>query len=184
MHWPRRSRAHLAGLPPGQSMEMHMLGRTCLVGVGALDTPSFYRATVRVPSLAYRLSTTRLNQLRDDCPSYFREAQTRTALLMSHIAQRSFCIKYHSIDQQLVRWMLLMLDRLYDEFINVTHVELANLISCRREMITMALGNLAKQRVVTLRRGSIEVLDRPGLEMLSCDCYWKALGKAHPSVNR
>ena len=161
-----------------------MLGRTCMVGIGVIDMPSFYRATVRVPGLAYRLSLTRLKKLREDCPGYLQASQARTALVMSHIAQRALCVKYHSVDQQLVRWMLLMLDRLYDEVIHVTHVELANLISCRREMITMALGNLAKQRVVTLRRGSIEVLDRPALEMLSCDCYWKALGKAHPSVNR
>ncbi len=35
-------------LPNGETIELHMLGRTCMVGVAAIDTPSFYRASVRV----------------------------------------------------------------------------------------------------------------------------------------
>lgn len=169
-------------LPDGRSIELHMLGRTCMVGVGAIDSPSFYRAAVRVSGLAYRLPMSDLQHLRLNCPPYFVEAQKRTGLLMSHIAQRATCITYHKVDQQLVRWMMLMLDRLSDDVIYVTHSELASLMGHRREAVTLALGTLAEQGLIEIRRGSVRVPNRSALEWVSCDCYWNALGVPHPSL--
>lgn len=168
--------------PDGQTIEVHMLGNTCMVGVAAIDCPSFYRASVRLAGLAYRLETSELKRLRASCPAYFAEAQKRTGLLMSHIAQRVGCIKHHSMEQQLIRWMMLMLDRLYDNTIHVTHDELSSLHGSRREAVTLALGNLARQGLVVQGRGLIQVLDRSALETISCDCYWSALGKGHPGA--
>lgn len=169
-------------LPDGQTIELHMLGRTCLVGVGALDTHSFYRATVRVSGLAYRLPMVELKRLRECSPAYFVEAQKRTGLLMSHIVQRTICVKYHTVEQQITRWMILMLDRLFDDVIHITHNELASLIGNRREAVTLALGSLAKKGLIEMHRGFIRVPNRSALEMVSCDCYWNALGKPHPSL--
>lgn len=169
-------------LPDGQTIELHMLGRTCLVGVAALDVPSFYRATVRVSGLAYRLPMSELLSLRERSPAYFIEALKRTGLLMSHIAQRAICVNYHKVEQQLVRWMLLMLDRLFDDVIHVTHGELASLLGARREAVTTTLGRLAQQGLVEMCRGTIRVPNRAALEMVSCDCYWNALGIPHPSI--
>ena len=172
----------LNDLPDGHSIELHMLGQTCMVGVGAIDSPSFYRAAVRVSGLAYRLSICELQRLRERCPAYLMEAQKRTGLLMSHIAQRATCLNYHKVDQQLVRWILLMLDRLPDDVICVTHSELASLMGNRREGITLALGGLADQGLIEIRRGAIRVANRAALEWISCDCYWNALGIPHPSL--
>ncbi len=108
----------------------------------------------------------------------------RIALLISHIAQRTTCVNYHPVEQQVIRWMMLMLDRQFDTVIQVTHSELAKLIGVRREAITIALGDLGKKGLVSLQRGSIQVIDRPALELLSCDCYWNALGKKNPASAR
>lgn len=171
-------------LPDGETIELHMLGKTCMVGVAAIDTPSFYRASVRLSGLAYRLRLEVLKNYRKNSPNYLVQAQARYALLMGHIAQRAICIRYHNIEQQVIRWAMLMLDRQDDLVIHVTHNELATLMGARREGITLALGNLVKRGVVGLERGCIHVLDRPALEMLSCDCYWNALGKPHPAMFR
>jgi hypothetical protein len=37
--------------------------------------------------------------------------------------------------------------------------------------VTEAAGRLQKLGVITYSRGQIEVLDRPALEQLSCECY-------------
>jgi hypothetical protein len=37
--------------------------------------------------------------------------------------------------------------------------------------VTEAAGKLQKAGVISYRRGHIEVLDRPKLEGLSCECY-------------
>jgi len=41
----------------------------------------------------------------------------------------------------------------------------------RREGVTEAAGKLDKLGVIKYRRGHITVLDRLGLETLSCECY-------------
>lgn len=168
-------------LPQGETLELLMLGKTCMVGVGAIDVPSFYRASVRVAGLAYRLPVPVLKRLRQQSPGYFAESQRRLAAVMSHISQRVACIKYHSLEQQIIRWILLSLDRQYDNDIEVTHAELAKLIGSSREMMTLALGRLAGQGHLALKRGRVQVLDRHALEQASCDCYWHAQGLTHPA---
>lgn len=41
----------------------------------------------------------------------------------------------------------------------------------RREGVTEAAGKLQRLGVIHYRRGHIEVLDRPKLELLCCECY-------------
>lgn len=51
--------------------------------------------------------------------------------------------------------------------IPITHKDLAERVAATRESVTKALGLLARQGFVTLGRGHIQVVDRPGLEKLA-----------------
>lgn len=62
-------------LSDGFSVETHMFGRTCMVGVGAIGVPSFYAAKVRSSGLAYRLPVEHLQQARQTCPTYVTNSQ-------------------------------------------------------------------------------------------------------------
>ena len=41
----------------------------------------------------------------------------------------------------------------------------------RREGVTEAAGKLQREGLIKYSRGVIEILDRPGLERASCECY-------------
>lgn len=165
----------------GESLETYMLGKTCLVGVGALGQPSFYRAWVRSSGLAYQMPTASLLALRNACPVYTQTALAATNRVLMQMSQALACSKRHSFEQQLIRWMLITLDRTLEPQIEITHQELADILGFRRECVSLNLRKMAGHKDIVLRRGSIEVLNRPSLELRSCHCYWIGQQKDRPT---
>ena len=94
-----------------------------------------------------------------------------TQALITQMAQTAVCNRHHSIDQQLCRWLLLSLDRLQSNELSMTQELIANMLGVRREGVTDAAGKLQDHGLIHYRRGQITVLDRPGLEAHSCECY-------------
>jgi hypothetical protein len=87
------------------------------------------------------------------------------------MAQTAVCNRHHSVDQQLCRWLLLSLDRLFSNELSMTQELIANMLGVRREGVTEAGGKLQKLGVIEYSRGKITVHDRPKLEQLCCECY-------------
>lgn len=94
-----------------------------------------------------------------------------TAALMTQMAQTAVCNRHHSLDQQLCRWLLLSLDRLCDHELVMTQELIANMLGVRREGVTEGAMKLQKAGLISYSRGHITVLDRPGVERRSCECY-------------
>jgi CRP-like cAMP-binding protein len=158
----------------GESLETYMLGKTCMVGVGTLGQPSFYRAQVRSSGLAYRMPAQALQRLRAECPRYLHNVQAATNRLLTQSMQNLVCCKRHPVEQQLIRWMLVTLDRTLQTQIQITHQELAEILGFRREAITLNLKKMTEDQALLVHRGLIEVLDRRMLEERACECYWIA----------
>jgi Mn-dependent DtxR family transcriptional regulator len=53
----------------------------------------------------------------------------------------------------------------------MTQELIANMLGVRREGVTEGALKLQKARLIKYSRGRISVLDRPGLEARSCECY-------------
>ena len=94
-----------------------------------------------------------------------------TQALITQMAQTAVCNRHHSVDQQLCRWLLLSLDRLPSNELTMTQELIANMLGVRREDVTEAAGKLQSAGLIHYSRGRITVLDRPGLEARSCECY-------------
>lgn len=168
--------------PNGDSVETYMMGNACFAGVGALGVPSFYRATVRSSGLAYRIAQRHLSQAMLQCPSYAARVNDGVQRMLMRLSQSVLCGKKHTVEQQLVRWILITLDRTMSERIDITHSQLSDLLGFRREGVTVALGRFADAGLVQIIRGAITVLDRDGLEKRSCDCYWIGQEKKRPDL--
>lgn len=162
----------------GSSAEIAVVGNDGIVGVslfmGGETTPS--RAVVQSEGYAYRLK----GQILKDAFHKFAGAYEGalhdlllryTQALLTQMAQTAVCNRHHALDQQLCRLLLLSLDRLTTNEVVMTQELIANMLGVRREGVTEAAGNLQKACLITYRRGHITVLDRPGLEKRSCECY-------------
>lgn len=157
----------------GASGEIAIVGREGVVGIalfmGGESTPS--RALVQGAGNAWRLP----GQLLKD--EFHRHTELQylllryTQALITQMAQTAVCNRHHSIDQQLCRWLLLSLDRLSDNRVMMTQELIANMLGVRREGVTEAAGKLQKAGLIEYIRGQITVVDRPGLEARSCECY-------------
>jgi CRP-like cAMP-binding protein len=168
-------------LSDGFSVEAFMLGKQSLFGSSMDPQPSFYRARVRTGGLAYRLPIGHFQVLMKQCPTLVRQMATQMGRnMVRQICHAMVCGKHHSVDQQLVRWLLTTLDISLDCRIEMTHQEIWELLGFRREAITLALRKLTDGGHVSVRRGEIEVLQRDALEAMACDCYWLANGQVRP----
>ena len=157
----------------GASAEIAVVGHEGVIGValfmGGGSTPS--RALVQSAGHAFRLPGPRLKQefgRHGDC---LRLLLRYTQSLLTQMAQNAVCNRYHSVDQQLCRWLLLSLDRLPGNRVTMTQELIASMLGVRREGVTEAAGKLQRLGAIQYARGQIEVLDRPLLEHLSCECY-------------
>ena len=160
-------------LEDGNSAEIAIVGKEGAVGVslfmGGETTPS--RAVVQSPGFAYRMSGAHLKQEFDRHGQMLHLLLRYTQSLITQMAQTAVCNRYHALDQQLCRWLLLSLDRLDSNELKMTQELLASMLGVRREGVTEAAGRLQKQGVIRYSRGKITVLDRMKLEKLSCECY-------------
>src|SRR6202041_756215 len=156
----------------GSSAEIAVVGNEGLVGIslfmGGESTPS--RAVVQSAGEGYRL---RAPTIKDD----FNRAPVLhlllryTQALITQMAQTAVCNRHHSLDQQLCRWLLLSLDRLQGNELAMTQELIANMLGVRREGVTEAALKLQQAGLISYVRGCITVLDRPGLEKRTCECY-------------
>lgn len=160
-------------LENGASSEIAGVGNEGLLGIslimGGESTPSW--ATVQTAGYGYRLKASLLLQEFNQGGPIQRLLLRYTQALITQISQTAVCNRHHTIEQQLCRWLLLTLDRLNSQELVMTQELIASMLGVRREGITEAAGNLKNAGFINYRRGHITVLDRSGLETLSCECY-------------
>lgn len=157
----------------GRSAQSAMVGHEGMIGVpillGGRSAPS--RDVVYGAGEVFRLPAA---ILRDE----FSRGGSWMALLLRHlqalIAQMTVtvaCNRYHSVEQQLCRWLLLCVDRLGSSQLEMTQELLAQAIGVRRETVTEAALKLQALGVIDYARGHITVLDRRGLQHRACECH-------------
>jgi CRP-like cAMP-binding protein len=154
-------------------------GAIALVGIEGMVGFSLYmggstspnRAAVQVAGTAYRIRGDVLRQ-EFEADGILRQLMLRyTEALLVQIGQTAVCNRHHTIDQQLCRWLLMILDRLPSDQMVMTQELIARMLGVRREGVTEAAGHLQRAGVIRYSRGHITVLDRPRMEMLACECY-------------
>ena len=165
--------SRLCVMEDGASAEIAVVGNEGIVGVslfmGGETTPS--RAVVQSAGHAYRLKGPLLKDEFYRAGPMQRLLLRYTQALLTQMAQTAVCNRHHSLDQQLCRWLLLSLDRLPSKELIMTQELIANMLGVRREGVTEAAGHVQKAGLIEYHRGRITVLDRPGLEARSCECY-------------
>ena len=160
-------------LENGESAEIAVVGYEGIVGVslfmGGKSAPS--RAVVQSAGLGIRLKAAILQEQFNQAGPVLHLLLRYTQALITQMGQTAVCNRHHSLDQQLCRWLLLSLDRLEGNELVMTQELIANMLGVRREGVTECAVRLQRAGLIRYSRGRISVLNRPGLEKRSCECY-------------
>jgi len=160
-------------LENGSSAEIAVVGFEGVVGIsifmGGGTTPN--RSVVQSAGKGYRLRAAVIKDEFEHSSAVLHLMLRYTQALITQMSQTAVCNRYHSLDQQLCRWLLLSLDRLPGNELVMTQELIANMLGVRREGVTEAALKLQAAGLIRYARGHISVLDRQKLERRTCECY-------------
>lgn len=163
----------LTVLENGSAIETANIGREGAFGLFAAmySRVSFNRCIVQLEGHMVR------------CPIEFLQSEFKNSehvrdlfvsyseTLLSQIQQTVACNAMHSTEERMCRWLLMMHDRAEGESLTYTHEFLAHILGANRKSVTLAAQSMQAAGLISYRRGTIQVLDRAGLEKASCECY-------------
>ena len=157
----------------GESVEVGIFGREGLSGISGLLGHHQMPHSVVVHGAGTGLRI-RTGILRDEFVkggAFSQAVNSFIYLQMIQIAQSVLCGRLHSVETRMARWMLTAADRTESESILITQEFLAQMLGSRRSTVTVAAGELQRQGLIDYSRGRVRIVDRPGLEAASCECY-------------
>jgi CRP-like cAMP-binding protein len=157
----------------GNTSEVGTLGREGVPqGLHLLGTlPVFTRCFMQISGSGLRMEFCVLERL-----FHADEAVRRIFLIYAQyqslmLGQVAGCNRLHDVSGRLARWLLMVQDRTGNAVLMLTQDFLAQMIGSQRTTISEAAGGLQQRGFIEYARGSIQILDRAGLENASCECY-------------
>jgi CRP-like cAMP-binding protein len=159
-------------LEDGNIVEVATIGNEGIVGVPLRNGGSLaMRAISQVAGSALRMSAdVFLAELATE--KALRDiVQVYTQALFGQIAQAAACNRMHSNEERLSRWLLMSHDRVGQDAFDITHEFLGQMLGSRRATVTLSMGVLQAAGLIRYHRGRVTIIDRQGLEEVSCECY-------------
>jgi CRP-like cAMP-binding protein len=157
----------------GSAVEVGTIGNEGMVGLPIVlgDRVDPSSAYVQVPGAGLRLRASILEDKLRSSGSMRRVMLHYAHAFFSQIMQSAACAHFHSLDQRCCRWLLMTHDRVQSNEFLLTQEFLGMMLGVRRSSVTDAARTLKNKKIIDYRRGHVTVLDRSGLERLSCECY-------------
>ncbi len=143
------------------------LGATMLLGVTSMPL----RCIVQGAGQSLRLTPSALRKALEESPMLRRTLNRYLYVLMVQLSRTAACLHFHEIGQRLARWLLMTHDRAHGDHFHLTHQFLSEMLGVRRSGVTTAASVMQANGLIEYSRGDIHILDRQGLEAVSCECY-------------
>jgi CRP-like cAMP-binding protein len=159
-------------LSGGRSIEVASVGSRGAVGgiVSCGQAPAFTRAEVLVGGAAFKVPMTALEDAKTRSPFISNLFCRYSDYLLSTIMQSVACNAFHSITERAARWLLHVQARAGDR-IELTQEALAGLLGVQRTTVNAVIRELSGEGLIATGRGTVHVIDRPGLKRRACECY-------------
>ncbi|MGH6801349.1 MAG: Crp/Fnr family transcriptional regulator [Methylocella sp.] len=163
----------LTVLGNGSAIETANIGREGAFGLFAAmySRTSFNRSLVqlqggllRVPIKVLQMEFEQSAHVRNLFVSY-------SETLLAQIQQTVACNSMHTTQERMCRWLLMMHDRAGRENLSYTHEFLAHMLGADRKSVTLSAQSMQAAGLIGYSRGTIQIIDRPGLEKRVCECY-------------
>ncbi|HEY6601983.1 MAG TPA: Crp/Fnr family transcriptional regulator [Xanthobacteraceae bacterium] len=163
----------VAVMQSGVTVETATIGRAGVIGAttGLGAKHSVGRAIVQLPSTTAWLSASQFHAAASRSQAIRDLIVRYNNLLLAQVQQSVVCNALHTMEARLCRWLLRAHDCMDGNAIPVTQEFLGQMLGVRRTTVTIAAQLLQSAGLIRYRRGRIQIVNRPQLEELSCECY-------------
>lgn len=163
----------VTAMSTGDSAEVAFIGHEGVVGslhlLGPATLPT--RCFMQLPGSAYRIPFSEMQTAFQNSSELRNRILEHVQEQAAVVAQIAGCNRLHTTEERLIRWFLMAQDRTGYDTLDFTHEYLSGMIATRRSTVTMIAGDLQKRGLIQYSRGTIHILNRPGLEAATCACY-------------
>jgi CRP-like cAMP-binding protein len=157
----------------GEAIETSIVGREGGVGfIEALGSGKiFSRVIVQVPGRAYRVHARPYREAFDASSTMRKAVHRQIELLQAEARQAIACHGLHKVRPRFNRWLLECQDLAGGMRVMPLKQEfLAVMLGVSRTTVTRIALEAQKRGLLSYVRGSVEILDRDGLERGACEC--------------
>lgn len=154
-------------------MEMATIGKEGVVGASEVlqRKGAIGLCLIQIPGTALRIEAEAFRNLCTKHRAIEVLVHDHTYALLRQILYGASCNRLHSMEERCARWLLMTHDSAGHETFPLTQEFLSHMLGVRRATVNVATGMLKKAGFIRYVRGQISIIDRPGLESASCDCY-------------
>lgn len=157
----------------GDTSDTRLVGPEGFVGLpvflGTFRMPM--RAVCQVPghALAMRAEDFRELMVLDGVPDLL---MYYTQMAMVELSQNILCNRVHKLEQRTARWLLELGDRVHEADFDLTQEWFAAMLGTSRPAVTSIVHALRERGLIDYARGRIQIVDRAGLEGVTCECFF------------
>ena len=165
------SELHL--LSDGRMVEVAMCGRNTAIGIGCLynaDSITNCVLTTQAGTLL-RMDSLLRKKYCTKVPDLPRLLHSTLESYIRQISQRAVCNMYHSIEERLCTWLLLVHELSGKKTLRLTHEQISRALGVYRPSITCIALELRNAGMIDYKRGGVTILDRDSLADAACGCY-------------
>ena len=157
----------------GSAIEVATVGDEGAVGMGLLigATRSLNRVFVQLDGEALRINAADFQHEAARLGNFRQLMLNYLTMFYAQVSQSVACNGLHPVEKRCCRWLLMTLDRTIGDELTLTHEFLSVMLGVRRAGVTEVLKLLTDRGFISHSRGHVKVLDRAGLESMSCECY-------------
>jgi CRP-like cAMP-binding protein len=163
----------VASTSSGRSAEVGIIGGEGAVGLDVLMSvdSSPNECMIQIPGDGWRITTAALREEFRRCGTVHAALLRFVHKLIIQISQTTLCNRLHTIEERLSRWLLMSHDRVEKDELRLTQEFIAIMLGVNRPSVSISAISLQKRGLIKYSRGNIQILNRPGLENLTCECY-------------
>lgn len=166
----------------GATIEIGTAGCEGMAGLPVFlgSDSSSVEAVAQIPGMAVRMDARVFASLAAPPSELHRILIGYTQAFLTQVSQTAACNATHLVEERCARWLLMTHDRVDSDEFPLTHEFLAFMLGVRRPGVTIAMRALRSTGFVDYRRGRVQIVDREGLEGVSCECYRVVRGHLEP----
>lgn len=174
LFFPETGMASLtASFSDGSQVEVGMFGYDSMIGVPALmgATHSLHRVYVQIAGHGYVSPVkTAMGEFRT-CGGFHQLTLRYVQAQLVQATQFAACNAKHGVEERLASWLMLCSDRTQTDTFPISHEFLAYMLGSTRSTVSVIAAALKSKGLINYSRGTMEILNPPGLEQKACECY-------------